>query len=440
MSSFTFITPISSSMVAPSLGSIATELNITSSTESYMVLSIFVLAYAIGPLLIAPLSEMLGRVLVLQLANTVFLVFNLVCAFAQTSGQLVAFRFLAGLGGSAPLAIGGGLLSDVWLPEERGKSISLYSLGPLLGPVLGPVAGGFISQNTTWRWGFRATSIADAVILVLGLIFLQETYPPKILAKKAKRLREEFPNERFHTEYDNPELTEASILKKAFARPFLLFFTQPIIQVLAAFMAFVYGVMYLVIATFPQLWEERYHESTEIGGLNYFSLGIGFVAAAQIGGRSNDLIYKRLKARFRLEQGRPEFRVPIMSVGSILIPSGLFWYAWSAQYRLYWIMPNIGTAILAMGTTISFQSIQGYLVDSYNLYAASAISAVTVLRSICGFAFPLFAPYLYDKLDYGWGTTLLGFIAVGFGIPIPLLLWKYGAVLREKGRSSLKKL
>lgn len=427
-------------MVAPSLDSIATELNITSSTESYMVLSIFVLAYAIGPLLIAPLSEMFGRVLVLQLANTVFLVFNLVCAFAQTGGQLVAFRFLAGLGGSAPLAIGGGLLSDVWLPEERGKSISLYSLGPLLGPVLGPVAGGFISQSTTWRWGFRATSIADAAILVMGLIFLQETYPPKILANKAKKLREEFPNQQFHTEYDTPELTKAGILRKAFVRPFLLFFTQPIIQVLAAFMAFVYGVMYLVIATFPQLWEERYHESAGIGGLNYFSLGIGFVAAAQIGGRSNDLIYKRLKATFHLEQGRPEFRVPIMSVGSILIPSGLFWYAWSAQYRLYWIMPNIGAAILAMGTTMSFQSIQGYLVDSYTLYAASAISAATVLRSICGFAFPLFAPYLYDKLDYGWGTTLLGFIAVGLGIPIPLLLWKYGPVLREKGQSSLKKL
>jgi MFS family permease len=105
VSSFTFISPVSSSMVAPALPAMARELNITNSVEQSLILSIFVLAYAVGPLFLGPLSEINGRVIVLQLANLFYLAFNIGCGFAKTKGQLIAFRFLAGLGGSAPLAV-----------------------------------------------------------------------------------------------------------------------------------------------------------------------------------------------------------------------------------------------------------------------------------------------------------------------------------------------
>lgn len=137
VSCFTFISPVSSSMVAPALPAMARSLNITSEIEESLILSIFVLAYAIGPLFLGPMSEIYGRVIVLQLANLFYLVFNLACGFANTKGQLIAFRFLAGLGGSAPLALGGGVLSDCWRAEERGRAISIYSLAPLLGPAVG---------------------------------------------------------------------------------------------------------------------------------------------------------------------------------------------------------------------------------------------------------------------------------------------------------------
>jgi len=134
VSSFTFISPVSSSMVAPALGVMSVDLNITTEFQQALVLSIFVLAYAVGPLFLGPLSEIYGRVRVLQLSNLFYLCWNLGCGFARTKGEMIAFRFLAGLGGSAPLAIGGGLLSDVWTAEQRGKAISIYSLAPLLGP------------------------------------------------------------------------------------------------------------------------------------------------------------------------------------------------------------------------------------------------------------------------------------------------------------------
>lgn len=110
VSAFTFISPVSSSMVAPALERMARDLGITSSVESQMTLSIFVLAFAIGPLLFGPLSESFGRKPVLLLTNFLYLVFNFGCGYSQTGAQMLVCRFMSGIGGSAPLAVGGGVL------------------------------------------------------------------------------------------------------------------------------------------------------------------------------------------------------------------------------------------------------------------------------------------------------------------------------------------
>ncbi|TLD36891.1 mfs multidrug [Venturia nashicola] len=430
VSSFTFISPVSSSMVAPALTSMARDLNITSEIESSLVLSIFVLAYAVGPLFLGPFSEVYGRVKVIQISNMFYLAWNLGCGFAKTKGEMMAFRFLAGLGGSAPLAIGGGVLSDIFTADERGKAISIYSLMPLLGPALGPIAGGFIAENTTWRWVFWSTTCLDALIQVSGFFFLQETYAPTILAKKSARLREETGNQALHTEWED-EKRLSSILKTAVIRPFKLLGTQLIVQIIAFYQAYLYGLMYLILSTFPGLWTNVYQESIGIGGLNYISLGIGFFLGTQITAPIMDRIYRRLKGKNN-GVGKPEFRIPLMFIGSLLVPIGLFWYGWSAQARVHWIMPNIGAAIFAAGCIVLFQCMQTYIVDSYTRYAASGVAAAVVLRSLAGFGFPLFAPYMYQALDYGWGNSLLGFIAIAIGIPAPFLFWRFGETLRAR--------
>lgn len=92
-------------MVAPALPSLAADLKVTDEIVLQLMLSIFVLAYAVGPLFLGPLSEIYGRTIVLQLANLFFLVFNIGCAVSQTKVQMIVCRFFAGLGGSAPLAV-----------------------------------------------------------------------------------------------------------------------------------------------------------------------------------------------------------------------------------------------------------------------------------------------------------------------------------------------
>ncbi|KAI1877187.1 uncharacterized protein JN550_001259 [Neoarthrinium moseri] len=435
VSTFTLISPLSSSMVAPSLTTIGEELDVPAGTEQAIVLSIFVLAYAIGPLAWGPLSEIYGRTVVLQSTNVLYLFFNLGCGLARTKGQLIGFRFLSGLGGSAPLAIGGGVLSDLFTAEERGKAMSLYSLTPLLGPAIGPVAGAFITQNTTWRWSFYATTIADAAIQVSGLIFLRETYTPVLLAWKRNKLQKETGNTNLHTPFDHPDRTLSKTLQMSFTRPFRLLGTQIILQVLALYMMYLYGLMYIVLVSFPSLWAgpepAGYGEQLGISGLNYISLGLGFFLGAQICAPLQDRIYAALKRR-NGGPGRPEYRVPMMIPGALLVPFGLFIYGWTAEYKTHWIGPNIGACLFAAGTIIGFQCVQTFLVDTYTRYAASAVGAGTVLRSLAGFGFPLFASSLYDRLGLGWGNSLLAFLGIAIGWPAPIMLWFYGEKLRKR--------
>ena len=203
MSSYAFLSPMSSSIVAPSLKQIERDFGVANDVERQMILSVFILAYAVGPLFLGPMSEMYGRAPILQSAGIFFIVFNGACGLAQNAGQLIAFRFLAGIGGSAPLALGGGILTDLWDPEERGRTVSIYSLMPLLAPATGPVVGGFIDVYSNWRWSFYATFFAGVVIQIVGFTFLRETYGPRILHKKAKRLREMTGNNQLRTEFEH---------------------------------------------------------------------------------------------------------------------------------------------------------------------------------------------------------------------------------------------
>lgn len=311
--------------------------------------------------------------------------------------------------------------SDIWAPEERGRAVGLYSLGPLLGPIVGPIAGGFIAERTTWRWVFYATTIVAGISEVLGLCFLRETYPPVL-----KRKRDEKDIMSDHT----PQEAFSKRLQTACKRPFLFLLTQPIVVIVAVYMAFIFGTMYLLISTYPEVWTGIYGETLGIAGLNYLSLGLGSLVGAQLNAKFNDAIYRRLKKRNN-NKGEPEFRVPAMFVASLCIPVGLFWYGWCVQARAHWIMPNLGVFFFALGIIICMQCMQMYVIDSYTIHAASCLAAVGFLRSVAAFGIPLFAPIMYERLQYGWGTSVLGFASLIIGVPAPILFWLYGKKLRE---------
>jgi MFS family permease len=107
-------------------------------------------------------------------------------------------------------------------------------------------AAGYLTQYLNWRWIFWTVSIADALVQILACLFLPETYTPKILLLKARRLRKETGNDKLLTEYERPDRTFGQTLRKNLVRPFIMLFTQPALQVTALYRAYLYGLMYLV--------------------------------------------------------------------------------------------------------------------------------------------------------------------------------------------------
>lgn len=156
----TLITPLASSMFAPGVPDVLRDFRSSSTTLAEFVVSVYILGFAVGPLLISPLSEIYGRRPVYVVCNAMFIVFTVACAVAHSLDQLIIFRFFAGCFGVCPVTLGGASISDLIEQKKRGRYMAFYGMGPLLGPVIGPVAGAYLSAAAGWRWTFWVIAIA----------------------------------------------------------------------------------------------------------------------------------------------------------------------------------------------------------------------------------------------------------------------------------------
>ncbi|KAF4602212.1 hypothetical protein EYR40_005416 [Pleurotus pulmonarius] len=209
------------------------------------------------------------------------------------------------------------------------------------------------------------------------------------------------------------------------------------IFLLALYMAFMYGIYYLMFATFANFFKEAYNFSPGIGGLCYLGLGIGFFIATMFGAKIGDQIYASLSEK-NGGVGKPEMRVPALIFGSFFVPIGLLYaplFALSASY-LRIDGAHALSRIFGFGLMTTFLPIQLYLVDAFS-YAASALAAASVLRSLLGFVFPLFGQQMYNALGLGGGNSLLAGLSIVLGIPFPIWIWYNGERIRL--RSTLSK-
>jgi multidrug resistance protein len=164
-------------MFAPGLEQVMREFRFTNSSLASFVVSVYILGYAVGPLFMAPLSELYGRLPVYHVSNALFVVFTIACAVSSNLGMLVAFRFLDGCVGSTPLVLGGGTIADLISQEKRGGIMAVWAIGPLLGPAVGPIAGGYVAENLGWRWVFWIIAIVVGVYVFVDAAFHANGHP-----------------------------------------------------------------------------------------------------------------------------------------------------------------------------------------------------------------------------------------------------------------------
>ncbi|CAG8178011.1 unnamed protein product [Penicillium salamii] len=439
VSAMTLISPLASSMFSPAITFMAAEFKETNETILSFSVSIYLLGYTFGPLLLAPLSEIYGRRVVLSGANWFFVVWQIGCALAQNIETLIVCRLFAGIGGSGCLTLGAGVIADLFPREQRGMATSIWAMGPLVGPVVGPIAGGFLGEEAGWRWVFWLLLIAGGVMAFGMEILNQETYAAVLIRWKTEKLAKVTGRTDLKSAYEvgKEPASPKQVLAQGLKRPFLLFCKSPIVLLLSLYMSLIYGLLYLFFTTISDVFTSQYGFSVGLSGLAYLGIGFGFMAGLAFIALTSDRVVVRL-TRQNGGKFEPEMRLPMMIFFSCIIPISFFWYGWTADKHVFWIVPIIGMFPFGLGMMGVYMPIQTYVIDCYPAYAASANATLTATRSLVGALLPLAGPKMFDALGLGWGNSLLGFVALAF-IPVPIIFTKYGKTIREKWPVNLER-
>ncbi|KAK8122132.1 hypothetical protein PG984_010802 [Apiospora sp. TS-2023a] len=424
LSAFAFLQPLAETGIAPAKDQISRDLDIRHDYQWMLVNSLILAGLGLSSIVLAPLSEVFGRKPVLLAGCLFFTVWNTACGGAGTLAQMLVLRLFSGFGASVGDSVASGVISDLWPAELRGRAFAVFMIAPLLGTALGPICGAFLTEGADWRWLFWMTSFAS--VATIG-----ETLEDVLQRKGLQDGADEMAGGKGKRKLQVTVTNLLTVLGPNLQRPFRMMGTQTIIQVIGVYMALLYGILWLFLFMYPQIWKEQYQQGIRTASLNYLSFALGLVSGVNIAGHLSDRIYARLKARNH-GVGRPEFRIPTMLIGTILAPAGLLCWGWSGEAKLHWIVPNIGSFIFAVGTYVSSACVSVYIIDTYTKYAASATSTNLILRSLTAAVFPLFAPYMFNSFGFGIGATILaaGFLTIG--VAAMCILWFFGERLRAR--------
>jgi DHA2 family multidrug resistance protein len=136
-------------------------------------------SYAIANVIIIPmtsfLAEKIGRKQYYIGSILLFTIASAMCGFSNNLWELVAFRFLQGIGGGALLSTSQAILFETFPPKERGTASGIFSLGIIIGPSIGPVMGGYIVDNLTWQWIFYVNIPIGLTAAFLSYMYLRPT-------------------------------------------------------------------------------------------------------------------------------------------------------------------------------------------------------------------------------------------------------------------------
>ncbi|TGO49249.1 hypothetical protein BCON_0216g00230 [Botryotinia convoluta] len=294
-----FIASTCTSTFEPALPSIMADFHSTNGSIASLTISIYTIGYCLGPLLIAPISELYGHVSVLYPGYIGFMLALAVCGSSRSLPLFVVFRAIMGFAAITFVLMGPAIVADLIPREQRGSALSIMSTGPV---VLGPVIGGYIVENISWRWIFYSTLIAIT----------------------------------------NPK-TPREILQAAWTRPFKMLFLSPIVPFVGFYSALSNAYGMVCFATLGTVFQDNYYFTPGQSGLAYLGLMFGFLFCQLTLARFSDRYILKMEAKNK--DKRPEYRLPPMFIGAFLLPIGFLCYGWSLEYHTHWIVPILGSSI-----------------------------------------------------------------------------------------------
>lgn len=210
-------------------------------------------------------------------------------------------------------------------------------------------------------------AIMSGVITILGTVFICETYTPVILRQRAERLSR-ITNKVYISALDagQPPTTTGQKLKVALIRPWIFLFREPIVLITSIYVVIIYGTMYLNFAAYPIVFQRARGWGVGLGGLAFTGTAVGVILAT-VACYVDYKYYVKAQETKKTSILPPEYRLRSTIVGSFLVPIGLFWFAWTCQPSIHWIVPILGSVVFACGLVMVFMSLLNYLIDSCKL-------------------------------------------------------------------------
>jgi MFS family permease len=433
----TLAVTMGSSVLSAAMGSIRHDFPNHNDQMYIMVTGIYILGFVLGPFLWAPYSEVYGRRATYILTFIPLTAFDAAVCGAPNLSALLVLRFFAGMFGCSSMTSAGGLISDMFESSDRGLAMGVFGVMPWLGPVVGPICGGFLSYAQGWRWVGAVAAIFAGVLTIAHIFFIPETYTPVLLRERALKLSAA--TGRVYKCEDDviKPLNHRDLVINQFKMPYILLFTEPIVFVFSIYMAVIFGLLYMQFTSFPLVFQGARGWSPGIAALAFIGIAVGSNAAlGYMIFAGNPKYARELEYKGALP---PEARLPTGLIGAILLPIGLFIFAWTCvPTSIHWIVPIGATVPYGAGLVLIFLACNNYLVDMFCHNAASVLAGGTVVRSIMGVVLPLCTLDMYDALGINWASTLVAFLSLIF-VPVPLILMKYGRRIRrmtQRGRDS----
>ena len=390
--------------------------------------ALFTLGFTIAPVVYGPLSEALGRQVLYWTAFLLFVLFHLMVGFAQNPATVLVGRFFEGIFGSVMLPLIVASSTDMWIPTHRAYVIAIGASIIFASTAFGPIVGSYAAVYLGWRWTSWLLCMLGGVLWVATL-FMKETYSPVLLRRRAQRMRAE--GHFVVAPIESNPITLSQVVSKYLVRPFVMLVTEPALLFVSVYTAIGYALLYAFLLAYNYVFMHIRGFSFTTATLPLLGVCIGVEIGALI---ICSFSPSYLRAFKRLGHPDPERRLHCMIPGAICLPIGLFLFAWTGPYpSIHWIVPSIAGVFMGIGMVSIFMSSMLFCGDCYGIYAASAVSANVMLRSLLATAFTWFTRPMIVGMGVQGSFSMLGGIGV-VACAGPFLLIKYGKRLRMRSK------
>ena len=175
--------PMGTSIIYPAIGTIMQDFGTSRFLVSVSV-GTYLAALGIFPIWWSSLADKNGRRTVYVLSFALLVVFSVGTAFSRNIETFIILRILCGAASASVQSVGAGTIADLYVPEERGRNLGYYYLGPLMAPLLSPI----VSSLLVNRWSWRSTQWFMVILAALTFLLLVFALPETLRTQDNKEL------------------------------------------------------------------------------------------------------------------------------------------------------------------------------------------------------------------------------------------------------------